>query len=61
MRTDQAAEPLIQQNLYLKMKGKDVIHVEVEGGITIDGIVLSAQKFGNRFRIDGELKEETEK
>ena len=43
--------------LLLNIDGKDRIHVEVKRGITIDGIVTTAQKFGNRFRIDGYLTE----
>ena len=48
--------------LMLNIDGKDRIHVEVKRnrGITIDGIVTTAQKFGNRFRIDGYLTEEEE-
>ena len=46
--------------LLLNIDGKDQIHVEVKRGITIDGIVTVAQKFGNKFRIDGYLTEEEE-
>jgi hypothetical protein len=44
--------------LMLNIDGKDRIHVEVKKGITIDGIVTAAQKFGNQFQINGYLTEE---